>query len=60
MPLYEYECPGCWSQREDIRKIEDRDHGPTCDRADCRQQMKLILSPTPGIVKNPAVPRSSK
>lgn len=59
-PLYDYECPGCWSRREDIRTVAERNDGPLCDRQDCRQQMKLILSPTPGIVKDPAVPRSSK
>lgn len=58
MPIYEYKCPHCESQRTDIRSIAERDDGPRCDRDNVK--MLRLLSPTPGIVKNPAVPRGNR
>lgn len=58
MPLYAYECAQCAKSRSDMRTIENRNNGPTCDR--CRRKMTLVISPVAGIVKNPAVPRGSK
>lgn len=58
MPIYSYQCKKCGTERTNIRLMSEREDGPDCDR--CRQQMKLILSPTPGYVKNPAVARAFK
>lgn len=61
MPVYEYACPNCEAQRNDIRAVAERKDGPFCGGSDCFGiKMELILSPTPGIVKDPAVPRSNK
>lgn len=58
MPLYEYECPRCASQRSDVRTVEQRHDGPKCDF--CSTPMALVVSPVRGVVKNPAVPRGNK
>jgi putative FmdB family regulatory protein len=58
MPLYVYECPICNAQRSDVRTIAERKSGPQCDK--CRWPMALVLSATPGIVRDPAVPRKQK
>lgn len=55
MPLYSYECPPCNMTRYEMARIEDRHNGPKCYR--CAREMKLILSPVAGVVRNPAVPR---
>lgn len=57
MPLYVYVCSPCRKSRTDMRKIEQRHDGPKCDS--CGQQMSLEIGATPGIVKNPAVPKKS-
>ena len=57
MPLYVYECTNCNAQRSDVRKIDERHDGPTCR---CGAKMKLLIGATPGIVKDPAVPRRAK
>ncbi len=56
MPLYVYKCPKCNAERSDIRCVADRHDAPRCD---CGEKMVLQLGATPGIVKDPAVPRSS-
>lgn len=58
MPLYVYECAPCSKQRSEMRRMAERRVGPACDV--CGFTMKLVLSATPGIVRNPAVPRSGK
>lgn len=58
MPLYVYKCEPCKTERSDMRTIAERHIGPSCDR--CGFMMKLTVSAVPGIVKNPAVPRSPK
>lgn len=55
MPLYQYRCEPCRAERSDIRLVAERHDGPACDR--CGKQMTLTITPVPGIVKNPAVPR---
>lgn len=55
-PLYQYKCPNCGRQQEDIRCVADRQDAPQCHR--CKQQTILLISPVAGVVKNPAVPRS--
>lgn len=52
MPLYQYECPKCKAQRQDIRCIAQRLDVPDC--LHCKTPMELILSPVKGFVKNPA------
>jgi putative FmdB family regulatory protein len=55
MPLYAYECDGCGQQRDDMRKVDDRERGPKCGRCKPRRTMKLIIDGPPmAIVKNPA------
>lgn len=54
MPLYAYECAGCGQSRHDMRKIEDRNNAPKCDRCRPRKTMTLVICPVRGIVKNPA------
>lgn len=57
MPLYTYECSLCEWRRTDMRLIAERNDGPTCDICG-EEDMKLVINAVPGIVKNPAVPRS--
>lgn len=59
MPLYEYECPKCKAQTQEMRCIVDRDNGPPCYRCS-NNRMDLVVSPVAGVVKNPAVPRESE
>lgn len=58
MPLYIYECPICNAQRSDVRSVAERHDGPICDR--CDWPMIIVLGATPGIVRDPAVPRRQK
>ncbi len=58
MPLYVYECPICNGQRSDMRTVDDRHAGPTCDK--CNWPMILVPQAVPGIVRNPAVPRRQR
>ena len=57
MPLYVYSCPRCQQMRSDIRCIDQRHDGPLCDVCIPVTKMELVIGATPGIVKNPAVPR---
>lgn len=41
MPTYTYECGICGTQKEAIRKIDDRKNGPEC----CDMMMKQIIVP---------------
>jgi hypothetical protein len=48
-----------------MRTVAERDDGPWCNHAgatgyDGDAQMELQIGATPGIVRDPAVPRSSK
>lgn len=54
-PMYTYECEPCRRLQTDMKKIDERHEAPLCRQ--CSQQMKLVLSATPGIVRDPAVPR---
>lgn len=58
MPLYTYRCNPCKKERDDMRCIAERHDGPKCDR--CGKKMTLQISPTAGVVINPAVPRSKR
>jgi putative FmdB family regulatory protein len=55
MPLYSYMCDLCHRGRTDIRTIENRHKGPTCDF--CRGSMRLLIDAVAGVVKDPAVPK---
>jgi putative FmdB family regulatory protein len=55
MPLYQYLCPKCHRQTEDIRCVADRQDAPRCYF--CGGPTLLQISPVPGHVKDPAVPR---
>lgn len=59
MPVYAYDCPkpGCFGRMVDMRSIDERHEGPLCH---CGTPMELRITPVFGVVKNPAVPRSSK
>lgn len=64
-PLYVYRCPRCGVEQHDMRTVAERDDGPWCNHAgatgyDGDAQMELQIGATPGIVRDPAVPRSSK
>jgi putative FmdB family regulatory protein len=54
MPLYEYQCKA--GHRTELRLLfEDKPAHTRCQT--CGKQARPILSATPGIVRNPAVPR---
>jgi predicted nucleic acid-binding Zn ribbon protein len=61
MPLFTYQCPRseCQAEIKAMRCIADHANGPLCYRCG-KAQMNQILDPTPGIVKDPAVPKKSK
>lgn len=40
MPIYSYRCPYCGTQRDEYRKVDDRDNAPFCM---CEQNMHGIL-----------------
>lgn len=60
MPAYEYKCPTCKGVYEVYCAMKDRNEPVSCENYDCADYrlpvMKRILSPTRGVVKNPAVP----
>ena len=58
MPVYEYRCPKCKAQFDDVRSVAEREYTPACYR--CGAKTELVVSAVAGIVKNPAVPRGSK
>jgi predicted nucleic acid-binding Zn ribbon protein len=64
MPVYEYKCPRCKQVAEIVCAIRDRDLPLECENYDCDEYrqpvMKRIMSPTHGVVKNPAVPKRSR
>lgn len=61
MPLYQYRCPRCAAEVTEMRPMDDRNRDrPICHNGDAPMVMDLIISPVPGIVKNPAVPRKSR
>ena len=60
MPFYTYQCETCGHKRNDMRLLQERNDGPTCDTK-AHGQMKLIIDAPPmGIVRNPAVPSGRK
>lgn len=58
MPLYAYHCLPCVLAVLEMRTMDERHDAPVC--FNCKQPMKLIITPVAGIVKNPAVPRRTK
>lgn len=48
MPIYEYQCDSCGSQREIILRPGEKAR-PTC--APCRKRMRRVISPTAFILK---------
>lgn len=61
VPVYEYQCPRCSRTVEEIRCIVGRDEEkPVCEHNGMGVYMQRVISPTPGSVKDPAVPRSKK
>lgn len=66
MPTYTYRCYACGAEIDDTRPMEDRNKdGPRC-RNNFLHPFRApvvttrVLSATPGIVRNPAVPRKGK
>lgn len=59
MPYYSYQCNGCGALKGDVRSIEQRHDGPTCHI--CKTpNMRLVIDPVRGIVKDPAVPKGRR
>jgi hypothetical protein len=54
VPFYVYECPA-GHKTEKMRNIARRHERALCDH--CTRFAYQVLTPVPGIVKNPAVPR---
>lgn len=59
MPVYEYTCAEGHVTAK-VRRIENRHERAYCEHHQCNRIAYMVLSPTPGNVKNPAVPRSKK
>ncbi len=60
MPLFEYRCPLCGAECNQIRCVADRSLGEQCYRCGKANMEQIISKPPIGIVKNPAVPKRSK
>lgn len=62
MPFFTYECPRCGARTEELRSMDDaKSNPPVCYQGDVPVDMKLVIAPVPGIVRNPAAgPRRSK
>lgn len=59
MPIYQFECPKCGHGVE-LMLCMGSQKRPVCGKDMCYTRMKKVLSPTQGIVKNPAVPPGRK
>lgn len=59
MPIYTFACK-CGNTVDVIRCIADRNKPSYCALCPDGPRMKKVLSPTRGVVKNPAVPKRSK
>lgn len=57
MPIYEYHCARCDHVTSELRSMATRDKPAPCEKCGCAS--KRVVSATPGIVKNPAVPRKT-
>lgn len=53
MPIYDFICPACGHTSEEIRCIAFRDERLACAR--CEAPMVREISPTVGVVRDPAV-----
>ena len=62
MPWYVYACPRCGATAEELRPMDDaKKNPPVCYMGDVPIDMQLVITPVPGIVRNPAAgPRRSK
>ncbi len=61
MPFYLYRCPRCDATTEELRPMDDRNTNlPLCYNHDVPVEMEPTITPVPGIVRNPAVPKRSK
>lgn len=60
MPIYEFLCPSCGRTIDRLLKKPQKTIRSFCTKTQKDVTMKRIFSPTPGIVKNPAVPRRTK
>ena len=38
MPIYEYKCPACGCQFDELRKVEQRDEPATCPQETCAHE----------------------
>ena len=61
MPFYTYKCERCGATAEELRPMDDRNtNPPVCYNGDVPIDMKPVITPVAGVVRNPAVPRRSK
>lgn len=62
MPIYEFKCPRCRLTFDKLVKMGQKTTNCTiCAGAfNGPARARRVLSATPGVVKNPAVPRRSK
>lgn len=38
MPIYEYKCPACGCQFDELRKVDQRDEPATCPQETCAHE----------------------
>ncbi len=54
-PLYVYRCPRCGAETEEMRPMDDRNINlPVCGNGDIPCAMEPVITPVPGVVRNPA------
>lgn len=58
-PMYDYACTKCGLLHAELRPIKERDD-PNPVACSCgSKEHERAMSPTPGVVKNPAAPKGS-
>ena len=46
MPIYEYKCPACGCQFDELRKVDQRDEPATCPQETCAHEAVKQVSHT--------------
>ncbi len=46
MPIYEFRCPSCGRQFEELRKVDDRDRPARCPSESCAREAVRLVSRT--------------